>query len=115
MIKASELTAANGRSSQRPTLPRTAQTSDWFSKMLPPGYEPYSRTVPVERLRVVKALLGFTRIVSPGDYADLSEIPEIRRVPLARRPPAWVPASEVRGEGLFLQFRESAVVAWLKR
>jgi hypothetical protein len=81
---------------------------------LPPGYEPYlDKVVLVERLRVVKALLGFTRIVSPGDFADVSEIPEIRRVPLARRPPTWVPASEVRGEGLFLQFRESAVSAWL--
>jgi hypothetical protein len=80
---------------------------------IPPGYEPFlEKVVLVERLRVVKALLGFTRIVSPGDFADVSEIPEIRRVPIARRPPEWVPAAEVRGEGIFLELREPVLVEW---
>jgi hypothetical protein len=80
----------------------------------PPGHEGrFEKIVLVERLRVVKALTGFTRIISPGDFADPSEIPEIRRVPLARKRPEWVPASEVRGEGVFLQFREVAIQKWL--
>ena len=33
--------------------------------------------------------------------------------PLARSSPTWVPASEVRGEGLFIQFDEELVQSWL--
>src|SRR5690606_31900270 len=42
-------------------------------------------------------------------------IPEIRRVPIARARPGWVPASEVRGEGIFIRFREDAIHDWLGR
>lgn len=82
----------------------------------PPGYDDwFESVVQVERLRVVNALTGFTRIYSPGDYADVNEIPEQRRVALGRKRPTWVPASEVRGEGVFLRFRENAVEQWLRR
>ena len=81
---------------------------------IPKGWDHWlERVVLVERLRAVKALVGFTRLYSPGDYADLSELPEDRRVPLARKAPDWVPAAEVRGEGLFLQFREDTIQKWL--
>ena len=69
----------------------------------------------VERLREVRALVGFTRIEPPGDLDGQDELPDERRVPLSRRPPAWIPASEVRGEGIFLQFRESQIQAWERR
>lgn len=83
---------------------------------LPEGWERYlERVVHVERLRVVQALTGFTRIVNPGDFTDPSEIPEDRRVTLARSRPRWVPAMEVRGEGLFLQLREDQIRAWMSR
>jgi len=79
----------------------------------PPTYGKFfSQVVLVERLREVRALLGFTRIESPGDFADIGEIPPDRRAPLARKPPRWVPASEVRGEGIFIEFNESAVATW---
>ncbi len=79
----------------------------------PKGFEDLiEKVVRVERLRVVNAQIGFTRVQSPGDYSDVSEIPEMRRVPIARERPTWVPASEVRGEGLFIQFREDAIQAW---
>jgi len=68
--------------------------------------------VAVERLRVVKALTGFTRIDSPGDYADLSEIPDVQRVRLGRNPPDWIPAFEVRGEGIFIRLKESVLAEW---
>lgn len=73
------------------------------------------RVVQVERLRVVQALTGFTRIVNPGDFTDPSEIPEQQRVTIARKPPTWVPAVETRGEGLFIQLREEAIQDWLRR
>ena len=82
----------------------------------PPGYESViDKVVLVDRLRVVKALTGFTRIGSPGDYGDLSEVPELRRAPLSRAIPTWVPAAEVRGEGIFIQFKEDALEEWLNR
>lgn len=79
----------------------------------PPGYERFfSRVVLVERLREVRALLGFTRIESPGDFGEVTEIPDDRRAPLSRRAPRWLPASEVYGEGIFLQFSEARLNDW---
>lgn len=71
-----------------------------------------SDVVLVERLREVRALVGFTRIGSPGDFNEAVEVPAERRVALSRRPPRWVPASEVRGEGIFLRFDEGKISAW---
>ena len=83
------------------------------SDLAPAGYDhAIEKVVRVERLRVVQAQIGFTRILSPGDYADISEIPSVRRVPIGRQQPHWVPASEVKGEGLFIQFREDVIQAW---
>jgi len=80
---------------------------------VPTAYAPFfERVVLVERLREVHALLGFTRLESPEDFGDLEELPRHRRMPLGRTAPSWVPGAEVRGEGLFLQFREDAVLAW---
>ena len=82
----------------------------------PRGYEQVlKQVVLVERLREVRALIGFTRIESPGDFTEVAEIPEERRVPLSRKRPTWVPAAEVRGEGIFLEFREDALVNWMER
>jgi hypothetical protein len=79
----------------------------------PVGYEwCVSKTVLVEKLREVKALIGFTRIESPGEFADAREIPKDQRAPLSRRAPLWVPATEVRGEGIFLQFDTDKIRAW---
>lgn len=79
----------------------------------PVGFEPYfEKVVRVERLREVRALVGFTRIESPGDYADPQDIPAELRAPLSRSAPSWVPVSEVRGEGLFLQFKRDVLIDW---
>ena len=79
----------------------------------PVGYEPYfSKTVLVERLREVRSLVGFTRIQSPGDFEGSSNVPAQYRAPLSRTIPHWVPATEVKGEGIFLQFEEPLLQAW---
>jgi uncharacterized protein DUF1998 len=99
--------------------PESAQTSTDFKLTLVEVPLPYaaqlSQVVLVERLRQVQALLGFTRLESPGDFGEQFEVPEEQRAALSRRPPRWVPASEVRGEGLFIQFNEEAVQAWCAR
>lgn len=79
----------------------------------PVGYESYfDKVVLVERLREVRALVGFTRIQSPGDFDDAGAIPAEHRAPISRNAPLWAPASEVKGEGIFLQFEESGLRNW---
>ncbi|CBN55047.1 MULTISPECIES: DUF1998 domain-containing protein [Kamptonema] len=87
----------------------------WLTPVTAPdGYEAYfEKVVLVERLREVRALVGFTRIESPGDYAETGELPEEYWAPLSRSEPTWVPASEVRGEGIFMQFQEEKLQNWL--
>lgn len=81
----------------------------------PLGFEKFFvKVVKVERLREVRALTGFTRIESPGDYADTGEIPANLKAPLTRGLPTWVPVSEVRGEGIFLQFNIDELSQWAK-
>ncbi|MBL8723024.1 MAG: DUF1998 domain-containing protein, partial [Planctomycetes bacterium] len=55
------------------------------------------------------------RIQSPGDFADPNEIPAGIRVALTRGEPTWVPAAEVRGEGVFLRLREATLQEYLRQ
>ena len=56
-----------------------------------------------ERLREVNALIGFTRIQPPGESEPWNAVRcDGRR--WQRWSPRWVPATEVRGEGIFLRF-----------
>lgn len=82
----------------------------------PRGYKRhFEKVVLVERLREVRALIGFTRIGSPGDFNDPDELPPERLAPLSRGQSRWIPASEVRGEGLFVHFKEDAIQKWLRK
>jgi hypothetical protein len=93
--------------------PRPSEDFEVQRRQVPRRYEDrIADVVAVPRLRMVKALVGFTRIDSPGDYSDLSEVPDVQRVRLGRSDPSWVPAFEVRGEGIFLRLREEAIASW---
>lgn len=72
----------------------------------------FEETVLLERLREVRALLAFTRIESKGDFADAAYVDDGRQTPLSRSSPTWLPASEVRGEGIFLRVKEEALQSW---
>lgn len=80
----------------------------------PQGLETlFEDTVLVERIREVRALLGFTRIESNADFAEPTRSSDDQRLtPISREPPRWLPAAEVRGEGIFLRVRESVLAAW---
>jgi hypothetical protein len=67
----------------------------------------------VERLREVNALLGFTRIEPPEESYGSEGPPQ--KAPLATGDIKWVPANEVRGEGIFLQLRRERAEEWLGR
>ena len=65
----------------------------------------------VERLRLVRALVGFTRFDAPDpEDSDLVQV-----APLTRGDPTWLPATEVRGEGLFARLDSQALSAWESR
>ncbi|CAE6778849.1 DUF1998 domain-containing protein [Nitrospira defluvii] len=82
----------------------------------PTGFEAlFEPTILLERLREVRALLAFTRIESKGDFADADYVDDDRQTSLSRQPPTWLPASEVRGEGIFLRLKEDALQAWEQR
>lgn len=73
-----------------------------------------ARVVLVERMREVRALIGFTRVESPGNMDDEEYVAPERRMTLSRTPPRWLPASEVRGEGVFIQFDEERIARWMR-
>jgi hypothetical protein len=72
----------------------------------------------VKAIREVRALAGFTRL-RPLDGNDepesgvAAERPHL--VALSERNLNWLPAMEVRGEGIFLTFDESRLEAWAGR
>lgn len=61
------------------------------------------------RLREVRAITGFTRINPPGD----PDSPGIAT--LSKERLSWLPAIEVRGEGIFLALKEKKVAEWESR
>ena len=67
------------------------------------------------RLREVRALAGFSRI-EPYPVAAEGVSRAIRDglvSPLSRSPRGWLPAAEIRGEGIFFRLRTEAVDAWI--
>jgi hypothetical protein len=64
--------------------------------------------IAADRLREVQALCGFTRIDGP-DAADPNRIAPIWQAPLS-----WLPAAEVRGEGILIRLPEARVEQWEK-
>ncbi len=76
---------------------------------VPDGLRPwFSRLVKVSRLREVRAMTGFTRIHPLGEGAT-----EKAKISLSNL--GWLPAIEVRGEGIFLEFDDKAIGEWEKR
>lgn len=75
-----------------------------------PGLHPkVSRVVAVNQMKKVNAVLGFTRLDEMDRVNDLAS----RLVKLTRSgKPTWVPATEDRGEGVFLQLDLDVVAEW---
>jgi hypothetical protein len=67
----------------------------------------FERFVRVERLREVRAFRGFQRRNVSDKHAMISPS-------LGRQQPDWLPAMMVLGEGVFLEFSNSAIAAWRK-
>lgn len=91
--------------------PRTSDFAVRREELLTPEVVPsflvldqlISKVVLVDRLREVRALQGFHRVTPGGrERMVLANLGAVR----------WLPAVEVRGEGLFIEFEESSLSAW---
>jgi hypothetical protein len=72
----------------------------------------FNSIISVKRLREVRAIRSFTRIRPPADWRA-SGSPHFADLSLARKD--WLPAIEVRGEGIFLQMNSEALAGWETR
>lgn len=70
----------------------------------------FSRVIRVTRLREIKVLLGFTRVEAPDPDADKQD----NIVYLSKTSEKWLPAVDVNGEGVFIEFNRSTLDAWNK-
>ncbi|MFJ2728819.1 DrmB family protein [Streptomyces collinus] len=62
----------------------------------------------VKKLREVRALKAFTRLADPDSTMESKEMP------LSDSSLRWLPAMEVRGEGVFLRLDEDRLATWEK-
>ena len=80
---------------------------------LPDYLKPYfSRVIRVTRLREVRVLMGFTRVDAPDPDADADEQTNIVLLNKSRTE-RWLPAAEVHGEGIFIEFNKDAIDRWI--
>lgn len=70
----------------------------------------FSRVIRITRLREVRVLLGFTRVDAPDPDAD--EQPNIVKLSKGKTD-RWLPAAEVNGEGIFIEFNKETLDEWL--
>lgn len=70
----------------------------------------------VKRLREVQVLMGFRRILpeheSNPDISSAEGIFDREFTPLSKQPLTWLPAIELFGEGIFIQFNEKEISEW---
>ncbi len=70
----------------------------------------FQKIMAVKRLREVRALQSFTRLKPP-----VAGEPKSRQAPLYNADPGWLPAIEVRGEGVFFELRTDLLTEWEAR
>ena len=89
------------------TRDRDAREFEVRNVTVPDRLQPFlSHVVRIVRLREVRALKGFTRINPPGD----EDSPDIAAISVGDL--GWLPAVEVRGEGIFLAFNKDSLETW---
>lgn len=91
------------------------QRSDFFSQRaeVPEKLRDiFASVIQVRKLLEVRALTGFTRLESKGGpFGGDGE--EVDIAPISRNPNLdWLPAVEVRGEGLFFEFQSDLLANW---
>jgi hypothetical protein len=97
------LTDQSGSVDQEDFTIRTVRVADAATSLV-------EQVVLVERLKVARAFVGFTRLDAPEWNQALPET----MVRLSNLEPTWVPATQTRGEGIFIRLREDVLTEWEK-
>lgn len=94
--------------------PKNSEDFKIKEEPIPHGFEPYiERVILIEKLRETKAFLGFTRLISQGEFGEYERDMMTKVSPISKHSSLnYVPAIEVRGEGIFIQFKEKAILDW---
>lgn len=80
---------------------------------LPSYLKPYfSRVIRVTRLREVRVLVGFTRVEASDPDADADDQTNIVFLNKSRAE-RWLPAAEIHGEGIFIEFNRDTLGKWV--
>ena len=80
---------------------------------LPNGLKKFfSRVIKITRLRDVMVLLGFTRTAAPDP--DAEQQVNVVKLNKSRTEP-WLPAVEVNGEGIFIEFNKASLQDWINK
>ncbi|MEN9678363.1 MAG: hypothetical protein RIS76_4259 [Verrucomicrobiota bacterium] len=113
-LEASDITSIRWEEYEKLSNPSATGDSTEFDirhEPVPPALDAFfDRLVRVVRLREVRALRSFTRIKPPSGELE-ADSPTL--APISSGPPKkWLPAIEVRGEGIFLRFKLSALDQW---
>jgi len=78
------------------------------SERVPEGLRPYfTNIIRAVRLKEIRAIRGFTRILPPGGDENDTNI-----APISIDRKDWLPAIEVRGEGIFLEINARLLKTW---
>lgn len=72
----------------------------------------FSRVIRITRLREVRVLMGFTRVEAPDPDADADEQTNIVMLNKSRSE-RWLPAAEIHGEGIFIEFNKETLDNWV--
>jgi hypothetical protein len=105
---------------QKPSLGEDKPEGDFYARTHPLGPLPDSavgkveRLVLVHRLREVTAQVGFSRFESTTPNVNGELDLDVELAPLSREL-KWLPATQNRGEGVFIGFSADAIAAWLER
>ncbi len=71
----------------------------------------FKRIIKIERLREVMVLQGFMRIDPPEPEVDTMN----NLVKLTKTKDNWLPAVEINGEGIFIEFNDKTIAEWLNK
>ena len=76
---------------------------------VPNGLSHISQLLRIVSLKEVRALTSFTRVEPPPGH------PTVKKQYLGRYPKRWLPAIEVKGEGIFISINEDRLKEWEKQ
>lgn len=75
--------------------------------------KPYiSRVIKLHRLREVRVLTGFTRLEAPEP--EIEDQKHICKLTVSKDDDSWLPATEINGEGIFIELDKNKLDEWLK-